>query len=153
VTQLKKLADLYSYTDLIKNSGSPYNIQVDLVAELDSIAGKVYSNDFEFHMALSELFSRLNDAHCYYNPPQGYLSFVACFPYAFLVTSPSTSNIVFTAGGTYNCYTRTRTKTGQVLLSIDGTSPLEWFKGFGRRFVKYILFIKILKYIYFKKIN
>ena len=64
LAEMNKVVDLYSYTDIVKSgSGPPYNINVDLRAELAALAGQTFSNDFLFHLKLNQIFARLGDAH------------------------------------------------------------------------------------------
>jgi hypothetical protein len=51
----------------------PYHVNVDLASALDTIAENNYVRDYDFHMDLSRLFNKLNDAHTMYYAPSPYL--------------------------------------------------------------------------------
>lgn len=74
---LEHLITLYSFTDIAKNSGGPYDLHVDLPVSLGAIKSKVlalgYTSDYAFHMDLMNLFNSLNDAHTVYMAPAGYM--------------------------------------------------------------------------------
>jgi len=77
---LNSLADLYSFTDMSKDSGAPYNLKVDLRGTLAQIKSKVqaksYTNDYQFQSDLMNLFNPLFDAHTLYMAPSGYQCFL-----------------------------------------------------------------------------
>jgi hypothetical protein len=77
---ISSLIDLYSFTDISKDSGAPYHLNVDLRGTLASIKNKVnnkaYSNDYEFQVDLMNMFNPLNDAHTLYRGPSGYQCFL-----------------------------------------------------------------------------
>ena len=73
------LADLYSFTDMARDSGAPYNIQVDLRGNLASFRQKLnnggYGNDYAFQTDLMNMMNPLFDAHTLYRGPSGYQCF------------------------------------------------------------------------------
>jgi hypothetical protein len=64
--------NLYSFTDIAKDSGSPWNMQVDIFGELDAISTATYTSDYTFVAALQTMFNKLNDAHTQYYAPAPY---------------------------------------------------------------------------------
>lgn len=61
IAELRTLIDLYSFRDISKASGPPFNIAVDLSAGLDAIAAKTYTSDYAFHQDVWELFQVRGD--------------------------------------------------------------------------------------------
>jgi hypothetical protein len=81
ISVLRQMVDLYSFTDIAKNSGEPWNINVDLEAGLNTIAAKSYTQDHLFHKDLTTLFNGLNDAHTWYSYPAPYSNMAAFRPF------------------------------------------------------------------------
>jgi len=56
VRVLKQLTQLYSFTDIVKDSGAPYNMKIDLDGTLDSISTKIsngeYKGDYAFEAGM-----------------------------------------------------------------------------------------------------
>ena len=78
------LVDMYSYSDLVRDSSKAanpnnwlsrhvsfdqYNISVDLAAELKAMELRPYSDMFAFHTDILKLFNKLKDAHTTYQAP------------------------------------------------------------------------------------
>jgi len=78
---LRFMNRVYSFTDIATASGPPFNISVDLDAELDRIADTVYLSDYPFHEDLQLLYAKLFDAHTQYLPPSPYQQFLALRPF------------------------------------------------------------------------
>ena len=76
---MDSLVDLYSFTDLARDSGAPYNIKVDLRSNLAQFRQKLnnggYTNDYEFQSDLMNTMNLLLDAHTLYRGPAGYRCF------------------------------------------------------------------------------
>jgi hypothetical protein len=135
---LRQMVDLYSFTDIAMNSGAPWNMNVDLVAGLNTIEAKSYSLDHQFHKDLTTLFNSLNDAHTWYSYPAPYSNMAAFRPFGvrpvydgsklrFYLTQsqyldPSTYQQLFNFNPN-NYY-------GDEVTQIDGTDVLTWFKNY-----------------------
>ena len=78
---LAVLNALYQFTDIATGSGPPYNISVDLVAEVARVARSTYATDYAFHADLQLVYARLFDGHTSYTPPQPYQQFLAFRPF------------------------------------------------------------------------
>jgi len=78
---LRFMNRVYSFTDIATASGLPFNISVDLDAELDRIADTIYLSDYPFHEDLQLLYAKLFDAHTQYLPPSPYQQFLAFRPF------------------------------------------------------------------------
>ena len=44
---MKQLTQLYSFTDIAKDSGAPYNMKIDLDGTLDKISSKISNGDYK----------------------------------------------------------------------------------------------------------
>lgn len=55
---LKQLTQLYSFTDIAKDSGAPYNMKIDLDGTLDQVSSKItnggYKGDYAFEAGKKE---------------------------------------------------------------------------------------------------
>lgn len=71
----RAVLDSYSYTDLLRETGQPWNQRIDAYGALPNIASAVeaglngsttpgaITTDFEMHEAIGSLFGSFNDAH------------------------------------------------------------------------------------------
>lgn len=71
----RAVLDSYSYTDLLRDSGQPWDQHIDAYASLAAISASVepglsgssapgaITTDFEMHEAIGSLFGSFNDAH------------------------------------------------------------------------------------------
>lgn len=61
----------FSFADLSRNSGPPWNMKVNMTEELAAISARVnaatYLCDYDFQLDVSKLFIRFNDAHTHCN--------------------------------------------------------------------------------------
>lgn len=77
---MDSLADLYSFTDMARDSGAPYNIKVDLRGNLAQFRQKLnsggYTSDYAFQTDLMNMMNPLFDAHTLYRAPSGYQCFM-----------------------------------------------------------------------------
>ncbi|KAJ6225975.1 peptidase s41 family protein [Anaeramoeba flamelloides] len=71
----------YVFKDIVQNSGSPYNIKVNLVSELEKIRSSDYNKDFDMHQAINSLLAELLDPHTMYFKPSCYSSFWILNPF------------------------------------------------------------------------
>lgn len=136
VAQLRYMADLYGFTDLVNQTLPPWNINVDLNSGIDAILTASYSNDYSFHVAVANLLNGLQDAHTRYAMPYPYRNAFILRPFGlritnengnmkFMTTTPAIgssseflSAVAFNPSLYYN----------QEVTSIDGQSPLTWLK-------------------------
>ena len=68
--QLFNSLDFYSFLSLIRQSGYPYNTNVNLHEELSNILDQsnmnIYKNDYDFHITVVSCFKKLTDFHTKY---------------------------------------------------------------------------------------
>ncbi|CAF3365244.1 unnamed protein product [Rotaria sp. Silwood2] len=85
IQQLFNSMDFYSFLSIVRQSNSPYFMNVDLRNELINIKNQskinFYQNDYDFHMSIVSSFKKLNDFHTQYNAPNGYANFVLLLPF------------------------------------------------------------------------
>lgn len=148
---LQGLVKLYSFGDLVKNSGPPYNIRVDLKQGLRNITDNVhnFANDYQFQKALINLFNPLFDAHTLYRMPKSYSKCVFVRP--FLIESMLDEN-----NGRQTFHLRQgilgdlgdevweklflfkpKDFVDQEVVSIQRTTPVSYFEWFANNFVGY----------------
>ena len=76
---MDSVADLYSFTDVSRDSGAPYFIKLDLRSKLAQFRQKLnsggYTSDYEFQSDLMNTMNLLFDAHTIYRAPEGYRCF------------------------------------------------------------------------------
>lgn len=82
LTSLRRAYPLNVFGDIIKNSGAPYYINVDVLSELNVVETATYPNDFSFHevitmtvvtcQALGSIYGRSHDGHMWYKKPACY---------------------------------------------------------------------------------
>ena len=84
---LEMLVALYSFTDLAAGVVPPFNVSVDLAAELARVADAGYASDYAFHSDLQLVFARLLDGHTVYTPPTPYQQFLAFRPFILASTA------------------------------------------------------------------
>jgi hypothetical protein len=137
ISVLRQMVDLYSFTDIAKNSGEPWNINVDLEAGLNTIAAKSYTQDHLFHKDLTTLFNGLNDAHTWYSYPAPYSNMAAFRPFGVRPVFDGTLRFYLTQSqyldpsvyqqlfgfNPQNYY-------GREVTQIDGTNVVSWFKDY-----------------------
>jgi len=66
------IVSTYSFTDLLKETGPPWQLRIDAQALLDDLGRAGFSGDFELHEALNNLFASFHDAHTQYLKPACY---------------------------------------------------------------------------------
>ena len=80
IAAVKSYLELYPFFDMNMNSGPPFNLQVDIMAELDAITSTTYVSDYDFHMAVRLATVKCHDGHFQYLLPSGYQLFVVIQP-------------------------------------------------------------------------
>eukprot|EP00163_Fabomonas_tropica_P026317 TRINITY_DN4787_c0_g2_i1.p1 TRINITY_DN4787_c0_g2~~TRINITY_DN4787_c0_g2_i1.p1 ORF type:complete len:211 (+),score=45.40 TRINITY_DN4787_c0_g2_i1:127-759(+) len=75
---LDKYLESYSYVDKNINSGPPYNIKVDIRAELAALGKQTFDKDIDFQDAINSKFIPMHDAHTQYRKP-------GCYGGAFII--------------------------------------------------------------------
>ncbi|KAJ6237693.1 peptidase s41 family protein [Anaeramoeba flamelloides] len=89
IDTLQQIVSQYIFKDLSKDSGPPFNIQIDLDEELAQIAKTKYDNDFLMHQAINNVFKKLYDAHTMYHKPWCYSAMFFFKPFQiYAVQSP-----------------------------------------------------------------
>eukprot|EP00762_Andalucia_godoyi_P007173 ANDGO_07997.mRNA.1 hypothetical protein len=148
VSRLRALSQLYSFTDINRQTGAPFYISVNLPMETERIALTTYDADFFFHNDVNKVFNLIGDAHTHYWGPRPYRTFGVVFPFSMsfassgsLLAGPVTWTVaseVFFAGGYYGTNAgigRLTAYVGKTVLSIDGKNPEAWAEkilvGFG----------------------
>lgn len=82
IKQLNNSLEFYSFLNLVRRSGAPYFMNVDIRQELEEIRNKSdYQNDYEFHMKIVETWNKLNDFHTHYTAPEAYARFYLILPF------------------------------------------------------------------------
>jgi C-terminal processing protease CtpA/Prc len=149
IAQLQNLVNLYSFSDMSANSTAPYNLKVNLLGGLSTIANTAFASDYAFHLALYNLFNGLGDAHTLYFPPTPYGKFFLIRPFAFISTVDQNGNQVIMSGAetrlltqagantviAYNQITNVQVSayTNQVITAINGMSPIQFIANVGNR--------------------
>lgn len=143
------LIDLYSFTDISKDSGAPYNLKVDLRGEAKRIRDKIssgYVSDYEFQTDLLNLMGPLNDAHTLYMAPAGYRCFMTrAFNLEASVDSTKTKMVYTLREGPLGALTSliwqmifgvdVSSYMNQVVVGINGVSPTDHVMGIAEHFV------------------
>ena len=62
----------YGFKELMHDTGPPYNIKVDVMAELNGMYTTSYASDYEFQEATQVVLTSLLDAHTRYKKPNCY---------------------------------------------------------------------------------
>jgi len=62
----------FVFLDKMRNSGPPYNIRTDFLAELKKLGNNTYQHDLEFQEDVQSLFIKMHDAHTQYVKPLCY---------------------------------------------------------------------------------
>ncbi|KAJ6240619.1 peptidase s41 family protein [Anaeramoeba flamelloides] len=89
IDTLQQIVSQYIFKDISKDSGPPFNIQIDLDEELGQIAKTKYDNDFLMHQAINNVFKKLYDAHTMYHKPWCYSAMFFFKPFQiYAVQSP-----------------------------------------------------------------
>jgi len=81
VAVLYQLFNLYSFTDMVSNSGEPWNLQVDVWAELNRINTTAYPSDYAMVADIQTFFNKLYDAHTQYYAPPPYAGWTLIRPF------------------------------------------------------------------------
>ncbi|KAG2386099.1 hypothetical protein C9374_002545 [Naegleria lovaniensis] len=85
LSSIRKTIPMYVFLEYVKDASDPhFNIQVDLLAELEKISQQHYERDFDFHQDLVALFRKLNDGHTLYFGPQCYGNLVYRQPFSII---------------------------------------------------------------------
>eukprot|EP01128_Nolandella_sp_AFSM9_P005207 TRINITY_DN2486_c3_g2_i3.p1 TRINITY_DN2486_c3_g2~~TRINITY_DN2486_c3_g2_i3.p1 ORF type:complete len:1242 (-),score=226.99 TRINITY_DN2486_c3_g2_i3:646-4371(-) len=74
--------EFYSFTDIAVDSGPPYNIQVDLVAEVEALRSQTFANDWDFHKSISDIYKKASDFHNFYQLPFTYTQQMIVLPFS-----------------------------------------------------------------------
>jgi len=82
VAVLNQLFNLYSFTDIVANSGAPWNLQVNVWDELNRINSTVYSSDYAMVADIQTFFNKLYDAHTQYTAPPPYAGWTLLRPFS-----------------------------------------------------------------------
>jgi hypothetical protein len=132
----------YSFTDAYKASGPPYNLTIDIDAQLAALEDKAsrggFQSDYDFHVALANLIGTLKDGHTGYSMPTGFSSFITVMPLA-LTSSVDGDTQSLVVSGT-QILTASQYKIlfgddisqweGWTVQSIDGVPAMDWMKTF-----------------------
>lgn len=85
LSSIRKTIPMYVFLEYVKDALDPhFNIQVDLLAELEKISQQHYERDFDFHQDLVTLFRKLNDGHTLYFGPQCYGNLIYRQPFTII---------------------------------------------------------------------
>jgi ElaB/YqjD/DUF883 family membrane-anchored ribosome-binding protein len=142
---LDSLVALYSFTDIAKNSGPPYFVQVDLPTSLAAIKANVlgggYSSDYIFQSDIMRLFNGLNDAHTNYRAPEGYNCDLRRPYHPVFVTDEEGARFVFEPGS-FNELTDFVWQTGagmtpsllfgKAFFQVNGMPAMQYFENFAQ---------------------
>jgi hypothetical protein len=144
ITVLRQLAELYSFTDIARNSGPPWNMQVDLIAGLNTIASNFpnYTSDYHFHEDIIRLFTSLYDGHTVYFAPLPYYNCILIAPFSLYAINNGGQLQVFLEPGVVNS-SLFLSLTGfnstpyfdQELVQVNNQSVLSWLQEFANRYV------------------
>ena len=86
---ISKSLENFGFLSLYHNTGPPWNIKLDLMAELERTRALPFANDVEFQEHLQQTLASLLDAHTRYRKPACYnATFMQ--PFYFDVQEPST---------------------------------------------------------------
>ncbi|KAJ3214796.1 hypothetical protein HDU67_001182 [Dinochytrium kinnereticum] len=152
VMEMKKIFEMYPFTDLAKDTSAPlFASKVDLMAELDAIAADpAITFGYDFHSRIFLLISSLNDAHNYYGP-QCYTSpFTFWQPWGFAsyYPDPSKEPVVKVHQPTVRSQARDAAVlwreslkgrdpadfVGYTLVSVDGVDALEAIQDYADKY-------------------
>jgi hypothetical protein len=62
----------FGFRQIMRNSGPPFFMQLDLISDLQALRGKTYASDIVFQDDLTGIFAQLHDAHTRYPKPACY---------------------------------------------------------------------------------
>ena len=92
ISIMANLSHVYSFTDIVQNSGPPYNLQVDFAQELEAFRDIAFDSHYSFQMNISAVMNSLYDAHTMYLAPTPFQYFVTFLPFYFACTLDSQNN-------------------------------------------------------------
>jgi hypothetical protein len=145
---MKQLTQLYSFTDIAKDSGAPYNMKIDLEGTLDKISSKIsngdYKGDYAFEADLIRLFTPLNDAHTFYGAPYLYRSCLAIRPFALHAVNDNGKMRVFTTQGVFpssifekHLQFNASAYYGKEISVVNGKDVLSYLRDYADKYVGY----------------
>lgn len=140
---LRQLVQGYSFTDISKNSGAPWNMQVDLEASLGTIDRNFYQRDYDFQADIARLFNQLNDAHTFFGMPAPYGKCALVKPFSLTTTIINGEQQVFLD---YNFLISTELLQeylnfdpapyiGQRVMKINNQDPVPYLLNYAQTFV------------------
>ena len=92
--------DNYGLRQIVRQSGPPFNVAVDVIAALNATLERTYTAEIEFHEDVQSALTELHDAHTsYYSKPDCFGQALAVSPFVFDITIADTAP---TAGGQQN---------------------------------------------------
>eukprot|EP00928_Gymnodinium_smaydae_P099573 TRINITY_DN9542_c0_g1_i1.p1 TRINITY_DN9542_c0_g1~~TRINITY_DN9542_c0_g1_i1.p1 ORF type:complete len:596 (-),score=80.20 TRINITY_DN9542_c0_g1_i1:188-1975(-) len=71
-SELRAGLENFAFLDKMRDSGPPYNIRTDFLAEIDRLRAEQYSTDLDFQEDLQAIMIRMHDAHTQYVKPMCY---------------------------------------------------------------------------------
>eukprot|EP00762_Andalucia_godoyi_P005776 ANDGO_06898.mRNA.1 hypothetical protein len=140
--QVRNLAEMYSFTEISRNSGPPFNISVDFFKEIEAIETK-YSGvsnqtttvagdmfDFQFHEDLSRLFRRFGDSHLEYTAPIPYTELLVPFPLLVAASYASGDQFEFRVVEQSQFYNLSvlESASGRLLTDVNDMPTLVWIE-------------------------
>jgi len=135
--QVTNLFGLYSFTEIARNSGAPYNVAIDLTTRLNQIANKTYTNDLQFHLDISALYNLYSDAHLLYTVPSPYSRFSIFRPFFFDSIVTNGVQQLWTTGSTFTIATYQTLYgidltpyIGKQIISVNGVNAITWAQNF-----------------------
>jgi len=143
VDTLFKSMELYAFLDIATNPPNFDTIgfpKVDLLAHLQSIKTKNFSNDWNFQLQLRSKFLQLHDAHTNYYPPANYGAFSWYQPFGLIsVLENNQQNIYISPYYRQSVYDYYKNRNidlkqfhGARITKIDSMDALEYLKLFSR---------------------
>ncbi len=154
--------ELYSYKELVKDSGPPYDLAIDWESELSTIGKNTYENDWDFQNDLRALFVKFQDKHTLYYPPKPYTTALSTRPF-FLGLNNEGENTEVIISAVSSRYLKEghlispvdtdfdggplSALLGKPLLAIDGIPVLDYFLTHEDE----SLFTPVVKYLTFSK--
>lgn len=137
----RMVGELYSFTDIALDSGSPFDIQNDAQARLEGLRTKTYENDFDFHKDIANIFVDYYDAHTIYNLPQGYAQLFVLNPFFYSSRiSEGVQEVYISAYSTIvetfypSESSRMQSALGKTVTHINGEDAMQYFLKFSDRF-------------------
>jgi hypothetical protein len=127
----------------VKYSRAPFEINVDVMAELSRLETVDYESDYDFQADLFHLFTSLNDAHtryygCHHMAFSSYQPFILTAIEVDGTQTIRVKELTFPSGG--NMFSEFWARdfgefVGQKVLEIDGVEAVQYIRDFANKFV------------------